>query len=60
MFKEEVYELMKQFSDDPMLESDVKLIISSLKLDLPETKLNAKQIKSLINTFIEGLEIGGK
>lgn len=51
-------ELAKLFPNDPLLESDLNLIVSSLKLDLPETQIDVSQVKPLIIAFCDGLEIG--
>ena len=53
-----IAELAKQFPNDPLLESDLRLIASTLQIDVPEAKLDAEQIRPLIAAFIEGLEIG--
>lgn len=53
-----ISELVKQFPNDPLLESDLRLIASTLQIDVPEAKLDAEQIRPLIAAFIEGLEIG--
>lgn len=53
-----VSELVKQFPDDPLLASDLKLIASTLQIDVPEAQIDIEQIKPLIAAFIEGLEIG--
>ena len=53
-----ITELAKQFPDDPLLESDLKLIASTLQIDLPDSKIDIDQVKPLITAFIEGLEIG--
>jgi predicted small secreted protein len=53
-----ITELAKQFPDDPLLESDLKLIASTLQIDLPDSKIDIEQVKPLITAFIEGLEIG--
>lgn len=53
-----ISELVKQFPDDPLLESDLRLITSTLQIDLPESKLDIEQIQPLIAAFVEGLEIG--
>ena len=53
-----ITELAKQFPDDPLLESDLKLIASTLQIDLPDSKIDIEQVKLLITAFIEGLEIG--
>lgn len=53
-----IAELIKQFPDDPLLESDLKLIASTLQIDLPDSKIDIDQVKPLITAFIEGLEIG--
>ncbi len=53
-----ISELVKQFPDDPLLESDLRLITSTLQIDLPESKLDIEQIQPLVAAFVEGLEIG--
>lgn len=53
-----VSELVKQFPNDPLLASDIKLIAQGIKIDIPETKLNMKELEPIINAFINGLKIG--
>lgn len=53
-----INELVKQFPNDPLLASDLKLIASTLQIDVPEAQIDIEQIKPLIAAFIEGLEIG--
>lgn len=53
-----IEELVKQFPEDPLLESDLKLIVSSLQINMPDSKLDIAEVKPLVSAFIEGLEIG--
>lgn len=53
-----VNELVKQFPNDPLLASDIKLIAQGIKIDIPETKLNIKELEPIIAAFINGLTIG--
>ena len=53
-----ISELVKQFPNDPLLESDLRLITSTLQIDVPESKLDIEQIQPLVAAFVEGLEIG--
>ncbi|MGB3999896.1 MAG: hypothetical protein WBM23_08375 [Desulfomonilia bacterium] len=53
-----IEELVKVVPNDPLLESDLKLIVSTLQINVPDSKLDIGQIKPLVAAFIEGLEIG--
>ena len=53
-----IEELVKVVPNDPLLESDLKLIVSTLQITVPDSKLDIGQIKPLVAAFIEGLEIG--
>lgn len=53
-----VNELVKQFPYDPLLASDIKLIAQGIKIDVPETKLNVKELEPIIAAFINGVKIG--
>ena len=53
-----IEELVKVVPNDPLLESDLKLIVSTLQNNVPDSKLDIGQIKPLVAAFIEGLEIG--
>jgi hypothetical protein len=50
--------LSKQFPNDPLLASDIALIVSGLNLQLPATKIDLGQLSPLINAFVSGLDIG--
>jgi hypothetical protein len=51
--------LTKQFND-PLLASDVQLIVSGLGLNLPNVKIDLTQLTPIINAFVSGLDIGSK
>lgn len=53
-----IEELAKQFPGDPLLESDLKLIVSTLQINVPDSKLDIGQVQPLVSAFVEGLEIG--
>ncbi|MCK9570067.1 hypothetical protein M0R72_14080 [Candidatus Pacearchaeota archaeon] len=53
-----VAELVKQFPDDPLLKSDILLIAQGIKIDVPETKLDVKELEPIIAAFINGVKIG--
>ena len=53
-----IEELVKVVPNDPLLESDLKLIVSTLQINVPDSKLDIGQIKPIVAAFIEGLEIG--
>lgn len=55
-----VKELVKQFPGDPLLESDLKLIVSGLQIDIPNVKIDIGQYKVVVNAFINGLDVGVK
>jgi hypothetical protein len=50
-------ELLKQFPNDPLLKSDIKLIAQGIKIDIPETQLNIKELEPIIAAFINGVKI---
>lgn len=50
-------ELLKQFPNDPLLKSDIKLIVQGIKIDIPETQLNVKELEPIIAAFINGVKI---
>lgn len=50
-------ELLKQFPNDPLLKSDIKLIAQGIKIDIPETQLNIKELEPIIAAFINGVTI---
>lgn len=52
-----IEELAKQFPNDPLLESDLKLIMSALKINVPDSTVSIEQVRPLITAFIEGLDI---
>ena len=54
-----IAELVKQFPDDPLLESDLKLIASGIKLDIPAAKIDTSQLEPIIAAFINGMKVGG-
>lgn len=53
-----VAELVKQFPNDPLLKSDILLIAQGIKIDIPETQLNVKELEPIIAAFINGVKIG--
>ena len=52
-----IKELLKQFPADPLLASDVNLILSSLQISQPNTKLNLEEVIPIINAFVNGMDV---
>lgn len=52
-----IEELAKQFPNDPLLESDLRLIVSALKINVPDSAVSVEQVRPLIAAFVEGLDI---
>jgi len=55
-----VKELAKQFPKDPLLASDLNLILGAIKINQPDIKLNLEQITPIINAFINGMDVAVK
>jgi len=53
-----ITELAKQFPDDPLLEGDLRLIVSALQIDSPEIPIDLAKLHPVIAAFINGMEIG--
>ena len=50
--------LINQFPNDPLLASDIQLIVSGLNLKIPTAKFDLAALTPIINAFISGLDIG--
>lgn len=55
-----ITELLKQFPNDPLLESDLRLIASGVKLDIPELKIDVAQLEPIITAFVNGMKVGAE
>jgi hypothetical protein len=49
--------LTAQFND-PLLTSDIQLIVTGLNLNIPTAKIDLTALTPLINAFLSGLDIG--
>jgi len=52
--------LANQFPNDPLLESDLRLLAAGLNLTLPTVPLDTSQIDPIMAAFINGMNVGVK